>query len=538
MNRRIFPEFSCAHGLTVLGLMLVLLFNFAVRWHLRETPLERDEGEYAYAGQLLRQGVPPYQLAYNMKFPGVYFAYAAMMKCFGESPAGIHLGIILVTSISTVFVFLIGLELLGASGGLMTAAMFACLTAMPAATGLAGHATHFVTLLVCAGTLALLEAEKRKSLFWPLVSGTAFGLAILMKQHAFLFLPFASGWLAWQWFQRKKSMGDIGIFFAGVAIPLVLTAALLAQAGVWDRFYFWTIQYARQYVSIFPLPVVPRQFVLGFKPVFDAGVWVWLFGVAGIGLVLLRRDFCRATIFGAGLFLAGFAAACPGFYFRSHYFLMAMPGLALLNATLILAFAEKLKQFPQIQLLKLLPPVLFCIVMGDLLIRNCETWFSLTPNEVSRALYGSSPFPESARIASYLAGHTSPTETIAVLGSEPQLYFLARRHSASGYIYVYPLTEPQPLAARMQKEFIGEIETAAPRYVVYVNIASSWLSSVYPGKHPEQPINDWWQSYSHSYDFVGAVDIFEDKPSEFFWDEQLLSRTNSSLPTISIYHRK
>jgi hypothetical protein len=40
-------------------LALVLLFNFAVRWHLRELPLERDEGEYAYAGQLILQGVPP-----------------------------------------------------------------------------------------------------------------------------------------------------------------------------------------------------------------------------------------------------------------------------------------------------------------------------------------------------------------------------------------------------------------------------------------------------------------------------------------------
>lgn len=37
-------------------------------------PLERDEGEYAYAGQLMLQGIPPYQLAYNMKLPGTYAA--------------------------------------------------------------------------------------------------------------------------------------------------------------------------------------------------------------------------------------------------------------------------------------------------------------------------------------------------------------------------------------------------------------------------------------------------------------------------------
>lgn len=103
---------------------------------------------------------------------------------------------------------------------------------------------------------------------------------------------------------------------------------------------------------------------------------------------------------------------------------------------------------------------------------------------------------------------------------------------------MYPLTEPQPLAARMQKEFTGEIEAAGPRYVVYVNVASSWLSAVYPGQHPEQPINDWWSGYSQNYAPAGAVDIFEDKPSEFFWDGQLANRTNSSPPTITIYRRK
>jgi len=39
-------------------------------------PLDRDEGEYAYFGQLLLEGVPPYAGAYNLKVPGIYGAYA------------------------------------------------------------------------------------------------------------------------------------------------------------------------------------------------------------------------------------------------------------------------------------------------------------------------------------------------------------------------------------------------------------------------------------------------------------------------------
>ena len=87
MNRQDLSKFS--RSFTYLLLLFVLVFNFAIRWHLRDMPLERDEGEYAYAGQLILQGVPPYELAYNMKFPGVYFAYAALMAVFGQ-PARRH----------------------------------------------------------------------------------------------------------------------------------------------------------------------------------------------------------------------------------------------------------------------------------------------------------------------------------------------------------------------------------------------------------------------------------------------------------------
>src|ERR1700716_4353650 len=49
---------------------IVFLLVVAIRIRLLGIPLERDEGEYAYAGQLMLEGIPPYELACNMKFPG------------------------------------------------------------------------------------------------------------------------------------------------------------------------------------------------------------------------------------------------------------------------------------------------------------------------------------------------------------------------------------------------------------------------------------------------------------------------------------
>ena len=66
------------HGalLGVLVVLAVLALVALVRLRVAAVPLERDEGEYAYAGQLILKGIPPYQLAYNMKFPGTYYAYS------------------------------------------------------------------------------------------------------------------------------------------------------------------------------------------------------------------------------------------------------------------------------------------------------------------------------------------------------------------------------------------------------------------------------------------------------------------------------
>src|ERR1035438_4359591 len=76
----------CCYGL----LLLIILFFALIRFQLRESPLERDEGEYAYAGQLILQGIPPYQLVYSMKLPGTFAAYSVILAVFGQTPGAIH----------------------------------------------------------------------------------------------------------------------------------------------------------------------------------------------------------------------------------------------------------------------------------------------------------------------------------------------------------------------------------------------------------------------------------------------------------------
>ena len=78
-----------------LGMLIILL----LRSKVLGMPFERDEGEFAYMGQLILKGLMPYTDAYNMKLPGTYWMYALIIKIFGATPTGIHTGLTIVASL-------------------------------------------------------------------------------------------------------------------------------------------------------------------------------------------------------------------------------------------------------------------------------------------------------------------------------------------------------------------------------------------------------------------------------------------------------
>src|SRR5690349_12980630 len=84
-----------------------------IRFRIADVPLERDEGEYAYSGQLILQGLPPYTLAYNMKFPGTYYAYGLILATFGQTAWGIHAGLAVVNAVTIVLLYFLSLRVLG-----------------------------------------------------------------------------------------------------------------------------------------------------------------------------------------------------------------------------------------------------------------------------------------------------------------------------------------------------------------------------------------------------------------------------------------
>src|SRR5262249_38716343 len=122
-------------------------------------------------------------------------------------------------------------------------------------------------------------------------------------------------------------------------------------------------------------------------------------------------------------------------------------------------------------------PAMWALPLAAVLIAVIEqrtALFTLSPVGLSRAVYGANPFPQAVAIAAWLREPSAPDDRIAVVGSEAEIYFYARRRAATTYMYTYPMMEPQPFARRMQDDMIAQIERARPRFLVLVNVDTSW----------------------------------------------------------------
>jgi hypothetical protein len=515
-------------------LLLILLSTGAVRWRLLDVPLERDEGEYAYGAQLLLDGAPLYDELYSKKLPGVFGAYALFVTLFGQSARGIHIGLLLVNAATIVLLYLASRRLLGASAGLAAAATFALLSPGRAVQGLFANAEHLVLPFVLGGFLLALAADRSDRTLPRLLAGLCLGLACLMKQHGallalpVLLLPLLDRSRAW-----SCRLARTGWLAAGTALPLVATVVLLRIAGTLESFRFWTVTYTRTYATrVSPAEAWSHLAERGGALLAMAPL-VWLLAAVGLIGLFHAPSLRESRRFLALLFVSSVLAVVPGFYFRPHYFLLLLPAASLLTAAGAITLAD-LARTTTARWHGALAPALLLIALGQTVAEQSDYLFRLDPQGVSRATYGRNPFPESREIAAFVERHSSPTDRIAVLGSEPQILFYARRRSATGFVYTYDLMENQPRALAMQEQMAHEIETSRPSLLVAVNLRTSWA----PTPDSERWIFDWLDRYRTPFHRIAAMTIDDERNAKLWTDPELSRLPPDSRPAIEIYARR
>src|SRR2546426_6003615 len=188
--------------------------------------------------------------------PGIYAVYALILAAFGQTPAGIHLGLLVVNVVRIVLVFLVARRHFDTRVAVVAAAAFAALSLSPRLLSTAAYAEPFVLPPVLAGLLILPRANDHRRMAAYLGSGALFGTAFVVKQSAGAFLLFAVLYiLLGMRDDTRLRLAASAALVAGALAPFAAVCLVMVLAGAFAHFWVLALSLALPY----PPPLPPPQ---------------------------------------------------------------------------------------------------------------------------------------------------------------------------------------------------------------------------------------------------------------------------------------
>lgn len=273
----------------------------------------------------------------------------------------------------------------------------------------------------------------------------------------------------------------------GVAVPLVVTVcAFLSTDALQDAWYWivgYNIEFSRSPLTFAEGQAQLLQFIHG---VGRSDGWMWLVALIGAVSIWNWRASGQRPLWLLGWLSVAVLSLMPGRFFLPYYALLLAPPLAVLAAVGIMRMTEWVSRYVQGFGGRVVGWGVAAGITLSPLVANAQI-LRLSPEAISRQIYGANPFVEAAAVAQYVAARTAPSDKVLIVGSEPEMLFYARRRSATKYVFFYPLTSWVPRAPAMHDEFFAEIERERPRYVVYYMKfgGSLWMWSDSKGRSSE-----------------------------------------------------
>ncbi len=529
------PKSKKKFNSALIWLIVISIMTFILRINLLDIPLERDEGEYGYFAQLMLDGIPPYTEAYNMKYPGTHTMYAVFITLFGQSTFGIHLGLALMNIATIVLIYLSFRRIFRDSYALVIGAVYGALSASGYVMGFAAHATHFVLFFSMLGFYLLLRSFADKSFLFLVLGGISFGLSLIMKQSGIFFVIF--GFALCIIYSMDKGAKSIiinsGIFTISVAIPFLLMLLIMSLSGVFDKFWFWTYTYLSEYGSALSLSSGFDNLTFGIGKVTKSNLLLWILAIPGLLLLFISDTNNRKKWLLILFVFFSLMNVIPGLYFRQHYFIVLLPAIGVLYVYCFEYIREKFRK--SAKNIDFVAFLLTGFILFGGIIAQKDYYFETDENKISKDVYSANPFVEIIPIAEYIKLNSEPGDEIAVLGSEPELFFYTGLRSATGYIYTYNMVEIHDYALTMQKEMIEEIEESKPRYLLSVEISTSWLMK----NESERHIIEWLNEYADKhYRLVAIVDLIGPNIVKYEWEPRNTQYQPKSQYRMFLFERK
>lgn len=515
-----------------LGISALIFLQTRIK--LLAIPLERDEGSFAYIGHWLLRGRELYTDMLDSKLPGLYAYYGFFTSVFGLNSTGVHIGLLVANVVSAICFYLLVKAMYNQLVAGIATVFFLFLVISSNVVGFASHATQLLTPFVIGGSLLFWRGIQSGKWILFFLAGLMIGIAFSIKQQAAIYgIILAALWWPARliWYKKEKMRLPIKEWLAlgvGGFIPLALIVGYYALAGRIDEFYNWTVTQPFRLAGSF---AVPRyQLFLNILPkVLQNFQGIWILAGAGLIFVFMSNFKKEAPWFGSIFALGGLLSVMIGAAYYQHYFVLAMPGIALLAAVSLNWISRKTGKYGYIISLSI------AIVLMMISMKGRKDYF-FNPDfaKIHFETYNNNMFPELERIGQELARRVPEGQRIGIMGSEPELLVAAGRESCSKYLMIYALLSDPELSPPMQEDYLREMQACAPEYIVWNLNSASWTRGYEQLKFFKE-LKQW---LDQNYELTGMAESRDDKPGILVWDEGLRTHQPTSNFRIFVMKRK
>jgi hypothetical protein len=503
------------------GLLLFLgistLLFLIVRFKLLAVPLERDEGSFAYIGHWLMNGRQLYTDMLDSKLPGLYVYYATFMSLFGYNATGVHVGLLVANLASGVFLFLFLKEVFNKFIAVVATTIFLWMVVSPSVVGFAAHATQLLTPFVLAGFFLFWKGLTKEKQLYFFLAGLAIGIAFTIKQQSAIFgILIATLWWPARLLWHKHSDTKVPFLewlFLGVGgfLPAAMVLMYFQSVGRMDEFINWTYT---QPINLAGAYKQPWYEMLGnvLPLVLNGFYGVWIAAVIGLVFIFISGHKRFATVFGVSVALLGLLSIIIGVAYYKHYFVLAIPGIAILAACTLYWISQKIGSVGQPVALGITAFLIILSFRGQ-----SHYYFATDYYKIHFDQYAQNMFPEMETLGKQLGQRVKEGERIAIMGSEPEILVAADRESCSKHLMVYSMLIDPVISPPMQQEYIQELFACNPEYVVWATGTGSWA----PGYDQLGFFETLMQWLETNYVAVGLAESRNEKPGVIVWDEAM-----------------
>jgi 4-amino-4-deoxy-L-arabinose transferase-like glycosyltransferase len=450
-------------------------------------PLATDSGQYLYIGDLILHGGTPYVDAVNNKGPMTYLLFAVIRLGAGTSMTVVRLCLLAFAVIAAVALGAYVARLATREAGVLAAIAFALFAGLPAMQGDDPNTEQFgIAFIVGAWWLATHAGR-----WWAFGAGASVAAAVAMNPAFAVALPFVAFelWRARGGDPSLARLRRLGLgVLGGVAVVAPILLWLLAR-GALDDMWDQVVDYATRVSdgSFSRGGVPPSEPVVEQAPpsgdgggagegpvgggggdgkeVFGPpgridewryGTWalpergLWVVGVAGLLLACTERRLRRAALPMLAWVVACWARVKGATYEFPHHYYPVVPGLA---AGLALGVARLWTLIPRRALVRYAVAVVVFGVPLWLWVGDPEREALDYPAGLR---WGSQyeSFSLAYPVAEFVREHTRPDEKILVVGTDPEVYWLADRRANTPYFDAFRVNRSPEAAALRSNDVV------------------------------------------------------------------------------------